>query len=62
MIECLGRAYRSLYPDCEAEEELEEGLENDMRNRNVNSCELQDYMARHAQMSATATIKTKKGN
>lgn len=60
MIKCLGRAYRGLYPDCEKEEELEEGLENDMVNRHVNSEELQDHMARQAQMVATGYNKARK--
>lgn len=62
MIKCLGRAYRGLYPDCEKEEELEEGLENNMNNRHVNSEELQDYMARQAQMVAPGSNKTRKGS
>lgn len=52
MIECLGIAYRELFPDGESEEELEEGLEDCKGNRQVDSKVLQEYMASQAQMIA----------
>ena len=60
MIECLGRAYRKSFPDCESDEELEEGLENSEK-RSVDSEILQKYMANQAQMIAGRT-KDEKGN
>jgi hypothetical protein len=52
MIKCLGRAYRGLYPDCESDKELEEGLENCQENKGVDSKALQEHMAIQAQITA----------
>jgi hypothetical protein len=62
MIKILGHAYRKPFADSENEEELEGGLENCQENSQINSKALQQHMASQAQITATRSKNTDKGD